>query len=145
MLLEIDHFKCFNDAFGHEAGDMIIRAVGHLLKTNSRAEDIACRYGGEEFVLILPTASLAVMQQRAEHLRAAIKHLRVQHRSQELGTVTLSLGIAVLPEHGSTAEVILRAADTALYRAKAEGRDRVVVGKGPGEEHAPGEARAPGR
>ncbi|MGE3539640.1 MAG: diguanylate cyclase [Candidatus Tectimicrobiota bacterium] len=128
LMLDVDHFKRVNDVYGHDAGDTLLQALGHLLRTNSRAEDIACRYGGEEFLLILPNAPLAVMQQRAEHLRVTCKHLRVQHRGQTLAPVTLSLGIAVFPEHGATCEALVRVADTALYRAKATGRDRIVVG-----------------
>src|SRR5438445_13130244 len=100
--------------------------------TSSLVEHIACRYGGEEFVVILPEASMEVTQQRAERLREEFKHLNVQHRGRSLGPVTLSVGVAVFPEHGSTAEEILRAADHALYQAKAEGRDRVALGAAAG-------------
>ena len=134
VMLDLDHYKRFNDTFGHAAGDTMLRALSNCLQTHIRREDIACRYGGEEFTLILPDASREVMQQRAERLREEVKRLDVQHSGQSLGSVTLSLGIAVFPEHGSTPETLLRAADTALYRAKAEGRDRVVIAQALKEE-----------
>jgi diguanylate cyclase (GGDEF)-like protein len=129
IMIDIDHFKQFNDTFGHAAGDILLRELGNLLKTNIRSEDIACRYGGEEFVLIIPEVSLELTCKRAEQLREGFKHLNVQHGGRTLGPITISLGVAMFPEHGSTGEALLRAADAALYRAKAEGRDRVVVGQ----------------
>jgi|GEM_PF-2084018 len=129
IMLDLDHFKRFNDTFGHEAGDALLRELGDFLRTRTRREDIACRYGGEEFAIILPDASIEATLQRAERLRSEFKHLNMQHRGQSLGVVTLSLGVAVFPEHGATVEDILRAADRALYRAKEEGRDRAVVGE----------------
>jgi len=127
IMLDLDHFKAFNDTHGHEAGDMLLRLLGDYLVTHVRAEDIACRYGGEEFVLILPEAALEDTRRRAEHLREAVKGLRVSHRGQGLKPFTLSLGVAAFPEHGETGEALLKAADDALYRAKREGRDRVMV------------------
>ena len=129
IMLDFDHFKRFNDTFGHEAGDTLLHELGKFLQTHIRGEDIACRYGGEEFTLILPEASLDVTRQRAEQLREAIKHLDVKHRGRPLETITLSLGVAIFPDQASTGEAVLQAADAALYRAKAEGRDRVVIGK----------------
>ena len=125
IMLDIDHFKRFNDTFGHEAGDTVLRELGLFLQQYVRQSDIACRYGGEEFTLILPEASLEIVRQRAEQLRQGVKHLQVQHRRQSLGAITLSLGVACFPEHGLSAETVIRAADAALYRAKAEGRDAV--------------------
>ncbi|PYU32091.1 MAG: diguanylate cyclase [Acidobacteria bacterium] len=129
IMLDLDKFKVFNDTYGHAAGDALLRKLGGFLRSRTRGEDIACRYGGEEFVVILPEASIEVTQQRAEQLREEFKFLTVQHRGQTLGALTLSVGVAVFPEHGTTVEDILHAVDTALYRAKAEGRDRVVTGK----------------
>jgi diguanylate cyclase (GGDEF)-like protein len=126
-MLDLDHFKMFNDAYGHAAGDILLRELGAFLQSRVRMEDIACRYGGEEFTLIFPEASLADTRQRAEQLRADVKHLTVQHRGQPLGGLTLSLGVAIFPDHGANGEAVLQAADAALYRAKREGRDRVVV------------------
>lgn len=127
IMLDLDHFKRFNDTFGHAAGDTILRELGNLLQSQLHGEDIACRYGGEEFALIILDAPLAIVIQRAEQLRAAVRQLNVTYREQSLGTVTLSLGVAVYPDHGVTAEELLRAADTALYQAKAAGRNRVVT------------------
>ncbi|MCI0529788.1 MAG: diguanylate cyclase [Nitrospira sp.] len=128
IMLDIDHFKRFNDAFGHDAGDHLLRNLGTFLQAHIRGEDIACRYGGEEFTLILPGASLDVTRQRAEQIRQGVKHLSIMYSGQSLGPITLSLGVAVFPEHGSTIESIVRTADLALYQAKAAGRDRVMIG-----------------
>jgi diguanylate cyclase (GGDEF)-like protein len=127
IMVDIDHFKQFNDAHGHSAGDALLQQVGRMLREHIRGADIACRYGGEEFTLILPDASRDVIRQRAEHMREDARQLHVRREGQALEAVTLSLGIAVFPEHGSTGAAVLGAADAALYRAKHEGRDRVVV------------------
>jgi diguanylate cyclase (GGDEF)-like protein len=127
IMLDVDHFKKINDTFGHEAGDIVLREIGECLLTQIREEDIACRFGGEEFTLIMPTASPAVTQQRAEQLREKMKRLTVQFHGQTLGPITVSQGVAAFPGHGASIQTLLRTADTALYRAKLEGRDRVVV------------------
>lgn len=132
IMIDLDHFKEFNDTYGHDAGDALLRMVGQMLQRGVRAEDIACRYGGEEFTLILPEASLLEAAQRAEYLRQAVKQLPVLHRKQTLSPVTFSAGVAVYPDHGPTAEAVLRAADMALYHAKARGRDRVSVNRAGG-------------
>jgi diguanylate cyclase (GGDEF)-like protein len=131
ILLDLDHFKRTNDTFGHDAGDVVLRAVGHFLQTHIRAEDLACRMGGEEFLLILADSSLEDTHRRAEQLRRGIKEVRAEYAGRPLGPVTASLGVAVFPEQGQTAECLIRAADLALFRAKAEGRDRVAVGEAP--------------
>ncbi len=127
MMLDLDHFKRFNDTFGHEAGDTLLRELGSFLKKHLRGSDIACRYGGEEFALILPEVSLENVQARAEQLREGIKQLNVQHNGMVLGLVSLSVGIGMFPEHGMTSQQVLNAADAALYQAKGMGRDRVVT------------------
>ena len=127
VMIDIDHFKRFNDTFGHDAGDALLRDFGSLLRTRTRKEDIACRFGGEEFILILPDASLGDTYKRAEELRLAAQHLNVTHRGQTLGDITASMGAALYPEHARTTEELVRAADEALYRAKAAGRDRVIL------------------
>jgi diguanylate cyclase (GGDEF)-like protein len=127
ILLDIDRFKHFNDTFGHEAGDTVLASLGALLRGASRAGDVACRYGGEEFVLILPAASLADAQRRAEEIREAIRGLRVTHNGRPLEAVRCSMGVAAFPEHGEVGGALLRAADAALYRAKREGRDQVIL------------------
>jgi diguanylate cyclase (GGDEF)-like protein len=127
LLLDIDHFKRYNDTFGHEAGDALLREVGSLLKKQVRGEDIPCRYGGEEFLLIMSGAPVEIARQRAERLREAVKQLKVNFHGQALGTITISIGVAIYPEQGSDAESVLGSADKALYKAKESGRDRVVV------------------
>jgi diguanylate cyclase (GGDEF)-like protein/PAS domain S-box-containing protein len=126
VMLDLDRFTHFNNTFGHQAGDTLLQAIGELLRTRIRAEDIACRYGGEEFVLIMPEASLDVTAERAEKLRREARELRVQQHGQSLGAVTVSFGVAAFPQHGPTAEAVIRAADLALYQAKNDGRDRVA-------------------
>jgi diguanylate cyclase (GGDEF)-like protein len=127
MMLDLDHFKRFNDNFGHDAGDTLLRELGSFLKQNLRGGDMACRYGGEEFSLILPEVSLENVRLRAEQLRDGIKQLNVQHDGKLLGAISLSVGIAMFPEHGATSRQVLNAADAALYQAKGGGRDRVII------------------
>ena len=110
-----------------EAGDQLLRALGKFLKTRVRAEDIACRYGGDEFVLIMPEASLDITQQRAEEIRREVPHLQVVSQGRPLESSTISLRVAIFPDHGGTVEDVLRAADDALYKAKAAGCNRVVA------------------
>ncbi len=126
LMLDIDHFKQFNDTFGHQAGDAVLRALGNLLKETTRGQDVVCRYGGEEFAFVLSGASREAARRRAEVVREEVKSLNVRHGGQLLGAVTLSVGIAVFPENGETAERLVKAADDALYRAKEEGRDRIA-------------------
>ena len=127
IMLDVDDFKHFNDTWGHAAGDEILRELGSLLLRQVRGEDIACRYGGDEFILILPDASREVTSERAELICEYAGMFHLQFEGQSLAAVTLSLGVAVFPEHGSTSAAILKAVDGALYRAKREGRGRVVV------------------
>jgi len=127
FMLDLDHFKRFNDTYGHEAGDNLLRALGQFLQVHIRQEDVACRYGGEEFVLILPEAPREVVLNRAEQIRRSIPQLQIFQRGQVLESTTVSLGVAIFPEHGTNGEDLLRAADAALYRAKAAGRNRVVI------------------
>ncbi len=127
IMIDIDHFKRFNDTFGHAAGDTLLRAIGALLQQHTRGEDISCRYGGEEFALILLEATADDTEQRALLLRAEAARLHVEYGHQPLGNITISAGIAVFPDHGFTVDALFKAADAALYRAKAGGRDRVAV------------------
>jgi diguanylate cyclase (GGDEF)-like protein len=127
MMIDVDHFKHFNDTFGHEAGDAVLRQMGNLLRTYFRGEDVACRYGGEEFTVIMPDASVEATQRRAEQLREAMKKDVAQLNGQALAAVSLSIGVSSFPADGATAEALLRSADNALYRAKKQGRDCVVA------------------
>ncbi|MBX3036456.1 MAG: diguanylate cyclase [Anaerolineales bacterium] len=125
IMLDIDHFKNFNDTHGHVNGDSLLSGLGNLLKTNIRTEDTACRYGGEEFLLIMPDVSLETVLRRAELLRESISELQIQ--ADTFAGVTISLGIAMYPQHGTTMEFLIRSADKALYQAKQNGRNRVEV------------------
>jgi diguanylate cyclase (GGDEF)-like protein len=126
IMLDVDHFKRFNDAWGHEGGDAVLKELAGLLRRTFRGEDVSCRYGGEEFVVVLADASLAVGQERAEQLRRQVGELSVRLRGEAMGAITVSLGLAALPEHGVTPDALLAAADSALYEAKRAGRDRVM-------------------
>jgi diguanylate cyclase (GGDEF)-like protein len=127
MMLDVDHFKRFNDNFGHDAGDAVLREVGAFLRRSMRAEDIACRYGGEEFCLVLPQLDRQAAGERAEAIRAGIARLEVRLGDRVLEPVTLSLGVALFPEDANTIASVLSAADASLYQAKREGRNRVVM------------------
>jgi diguanylate cyclase (GGDEF)-like protein len=127
LMLDLDHFKSFNDTYGHDAGDTVLREAGAFLLKSVRAEDIVCRFGGEEFIVILPVADLRVTQARAERIRSKLRELSILHLGKSLGMVTVSVGVAGLPQHGTSRKELIEAADAALYRAKREGRDRVVV------------------
>lgn len=127
MMIDIDHFKRCNDTFGHAAGDAVLRAVGRDLLSLARSGDVICRYGGEEFVLVMPQAATEVVLARGEEIRRSVLALELNHEGRPIGPVTLSIGVAMLPDHGSTGEAVLQAADAALYLAKAAGRDRVVL------------------
>lgn len=126
IMLDIDHFKHFNDIFGHEAGDLVLRELGAFLRAHTRGEDIACRYGGEEFLLILPEVPREVVIQRAQELHIGVKKLKIVYRGRLLH-ITISAGVAVLPDHSSHVKEVVKAADTAMYRAKKNGRNQVVI------------------
>jgi diguanylate cyclase (GGDEF)-like protein len=126
-MADVDQFKQFNDRHGHAAGDTVLAGLAGLLNTNIRDTDVACRYGGEEFALVLAELNLENGVKRVEKLRQAVKTLTVTRGGRQLGPVTLSFGVAAYPEHGTKPEELLGAADTALYTAKRLGRDRVVV------------------
>lgn len=122
IMLDIDYFKRLNDQYGHKAGDLMLTQVADVLRKNCRRSDIACRYGGEEFLVVLPGASLDDAIRRAEDLRNHVADLCVPFPEKPL-RATLSLGVAAFPEHGTTTDELLQAADAALYTAKADGRN----------------------
>lgn len=127
MMIDADHFKKINDKHGHEAGDLVLRELGASFKRLTRAEDIACRYGGEEFVLILPDANLEDVKNKAEALRTYVRdNLRIKFDGTLMG-ITVSIGVSAYPDQGDTVGDVLKTADIALYKAKEEGRDRVRV------------------
>jgi diguanylate cyclase (GGDEF)-like protein/PAS domain S-box-containing protein len=125
IVFDVDHFKRLNDTHGHDAGDAVLRALGGLLQTHVREGDIACRYGGEEFVIALPGASIAIVCERAEALRIATEKLSSAVSGRTIEKVTISLGAAAYPDHGATWQDVIQAADKALYRAKQSGRNKV--------------------
>jgi diguanylate cyclase (GGDEF)-like protein len=124
-MIDIDHFKRFNDTFGHDAGDAVLKAVAQVLSGGMRRGDITCRYGGEEFTIFAPGAALEDGARRAEVLRQAVSAISLVHGGRPLGPITCSFGIAAFPMHGATPAEVLQTADEALYRAKEAGRNRV--------------------
>ncbi len=118
LLLDIDDFKLLNDRFGHVAGDMVLREVGQLILANIRAGDVACRYGGDEFIVVMPETSLEAAAHRGEQLRGRARQLRLEFADAKFPEIRLSMGVAVLPEHGGSAIELLKRADAALYQAK---------------------------
>ena len=126
IMCDVDHLKSLNDTLGHQAGDELLRELGSLLHRQVRGEDLACRYGGDEFLLILPEASLDVALERCEVLRKAVAEMAVPHEGRPLERLSLSLGVAGYPEHGSQPAELMAAADAALRKAKDRGRNRVV-------------------
>jgi len=127
IMIDADHLRTINNSVGHGAGDSMLQAMARFFQAQIRLDDTPCRYGGDEFVLILPDSTLEDTYKRAEQLRQGIKLITVQHAGRILGTVTISLGVAGCPDHGVTVEEVLLAADKAMFRAKEEGRDRTVI------------------
>jgi len=126
-ILDVDHFKQFNDSYGHDAGDALLRAVGDVLTEQMRGGDIACRYGGEEFVLVYPGMCADVASRRLEIIRQQIGAISISHRGQSCEPVTISAGIAVYPDHALDTDCLINAADQALYGSKNTGRNRVTI------------------
>jgi diguanylate cyclase (GGDEF)-like protein len=133
LFLDLDHFKRFNDTFGHDAGDLVLQSLADLFRNFFRSTDICCRYGGEEFAIIMPESTSQDAAARADALRSEVKSLRLQYQKESLGQLTLSVGVAAFPEHGSTSEELLKIADQCLYESKARGRDVVTL---PFKQHA---------
>ncbi len=127
FMIDADNFKLFNDTFGHNVGDTVLRAVAERFLSSVRSEDVVCRYGGEEFVVILPDISPEKAEERAQEVRQAIQELRVSESGQTLGSVTVSIGVAMYPEDGRTIDALMQAADRSLYLAKSSGRNQVVL------------------
>jgi diguanylate cyclase (GGDEF)-like protein/PAS domain S-box-containing protein len=127
LIVDLDHFKRFNDTFGHDAGDFVLRSIAEVFRSFFRADDVLCRLGGEEFVFILPEASPEDAVIRANALRDTVKKLALTYEKQLLGAVTLSIGIASFPEHSLDADELLKIADQCLYQSKAKGRDMVSL------------------
>ena len=133
IMLDVDHFKAFNDSNGHDAGDEVLRSVAHVLKRHTRAEDVACRYGGEEFLLVLSDCAVDDAYAKGEAIREAIAQLHAFSRGLALPRITASLGIACYPEDGERMEDLIAGADAALYRAKSSGRNCIAASNAPGD------------
>jgi diguanylate cyclase (GGDEF)-like protein len=127
IMIDVDHFKQVNDLHGHDAGDTMLRSIAHTFEASLRPADMPCRYGGEEFLILLADIDLATLHDRAEELRHRVAELNVEYRHVALPPATMSAGIALYPDHGKTAEEVIQAADAALYQAKTAGRNRTVV------------------
>ena len=131
LMLDLDHFKRFNDDFGHDAGDTALREAATVFVESVRTSDVVSRVGGEEFLVILPGASLEATFRKSEAIREELKGLELFHRGRRLPPLTFSAGVAAFPGNGETPEALLRAADTALYEAKHAGRDRTISAGAP--------------
>jgi diguanylate cyclase (GGDEF)-like protein len=127
LMIDVDHFKRFNDLHGHEMGDRVLREVAQVLKRVSRDSDVAARYGGEEFTVMMTDMTTELSVERAEQLRQEIEALTIEASGMALEGVTISIGVAQFPTHGRTAEALFRAADKALYEAKRAGRNRIAL------------------
>ena len=127
VVIDVDHFKRCNDSFGHDAGDAVLKAVAATMQSLLRAEDILCRFGGEEFVLVMADAPIEIARGRAELIRESIGKLAIEHEGRRIGPLSVSAGVAMFPEDGASGQAVVRAADAALYRAKQSGRNRTVV------------------
>jgi diguanylate cyclase (GGDEF)-like protein len=125
-IIDIDHFKQVNDTYGHLAGDQVLGALGALVRENCRAEDVPCRYGGEEFIVILLETALPNAHARAERWRAMFEQLHTRWDHHAIHT-TISIGLAISPAHADNAQQLIARADQALYRAKQAGRNRVIA------------------
>jgi diguanylate cyclase (GGDEF)-like protein len=126
IMADLDHFKYINDIYGHKTGDLMLQALSEIFKKCVRTADFVCRYGGEEFVLIMPGVTMSTLNRVAEEIRSKCQALRMAYKNQEIRT-TISLGVALFPQHGSNGDEVLVHADQALYQAKQEGRNRVIV------------------
>lgn len=129
IMIDIDHFKAFNDRYGHDGGDAVLRELGEFFSKHVRGSDVACRYGGEEFMLILSLSTTDGAHQRAERIRKDAEQLDFKRADLKRGAITLSIGVAIFPDHAKDAGALVKAADIALYQAKLDGRNQVVMFK----------------
>lgn len=127
LMLDVDHFKRFNDTYGHAAGDAALQGIANILKTGIRSEDVACRYGGEEFTILLPDITPESATERAQGILSAVSRLSVSLGAQTYSEFTISIGIAFYPNDGEAPDLLLRRADEALYRSKRQGRNQVSL------------------
>jgi diguanylate cyclase (GGDEF)-like protein len=124
-MLDIDGFKGFNDAYSHSAGDVLLKALGSFFLKTLRTSDVVCRYGGDEFILVLPDTTLLQVSERLDRMRGEAKTLECMHEGRILPSASISIGVAQWPDHGASPEDLIKAADFALYSAKHGGRDQL--------------------
>lgn len=129
LMFDVDHFKQFNDKFGHDAGDLVLVEIANMLESHFRESDVVCRFGGEEFLMIMPDVTQEVLIKRAEELRNSVKVLTLECNGVHLPTISISLGISSMPENGNNSQMLVKAADSALYESKQNGRDQYSVAK----------------
>jgi diguanylate cyclase (GGDEF)-like protein len=125
--LDIDHFKDYNDKYGHDAGDAVMKAIADLMESFRHGSDVACRYGGEEFVVVMPETGPDQAKRKMERFRKTVRQLSLKLNGQTLPSVDISVGLSIFPEHGSTTAELLKQADNALYRAKHRGRNCIEM------------------
>jgi len=125
-IMDVDHFKNFNDHYGHKCGDIVLQSLANMLNENSRRSDIVCRYGGEEFVVLMPGATLDIARERAESWRRLFETMTIRYQGQNL-QATFSVGVAVFPQHATDEEALLQAADAAMYQSKINGRNQLTI------------------
>ena len=127
LMLDVDHFKIFNDQYGHATGDLVLKEVAQAFESKTRSGDLVCRYGGEEFAIILPDITLEGAFHTAERIRAAVAALHITSGLATHSNLSISIGLAMFPQDAGTSAELLRKADAALYRAKHEGRNQVML------------------
>ena len=127
IMFDVDHFKEYNDTYGHDTGDVVLKQVAEITQARLRQTDVACRYGGEEFILLIPGASRENAIKCAEQLREIIQRHKITRKDTLLSTITVSVGVVIYPEHCDSSTSLLKAVDMALYQAKDTGRNRVIV------------------
>lgn len=127
VMIDVDHFKRFNDTYGHDAGDYVLKNIAKLFQDLTRGSDVVCRFGGEEFLIVLYDTSYPTAIKYAENLRRAVTQMDLHYNDKTLGAISISIGLSVFPDDGIKSQSLIEAADHALYRAKKEGRNRVVT------------------
>jgi diguanylate cyclase (GGDEF)-like protein len=127
LMIDIDDFKRFNDAYGHDLGDLVLKRVANEIQHCTRKEDTLSRYGGEEFCLICPEMSDQYLRELAERVREHVQNLTLEIKDTHISKITISVGMAIYPEHGQNCEELLQAADEALYQAKAHGKNQAIL------------------
>ena len=131
LMIDIDHFRDFNNKFGNAAGDHVLRAVARIFRQRIRRSDLAARYGGEEFTVVLPGTELEGARHVAEGIRRDVERDQLEFDGRDLGEINVSIGVAAMPDHAAAVEPLLKAADEALYAAKTAGRNRVMTAGAP--------------